>query len=318
MAKKVFFRSMVVITSFSKNMKILKLFIILVPLFGLTSCGVLTGLMGIPSVSGASVTGVHNVSNVNTNVELSKKNFVVLGNVSGSTNNWYLFGIGGLISRNLLGEAYREMERKANLSGTSRVIINVTYDVHTTWILIYQQYKITVTGTVIEFIDDDDTGMNVYRNSNINSNTRPNTNNSIIDNVRNVFQSRPNTNENTNNSSLTRVNEAQQIANEGTLSARQTSDYNTAQVQQRSSQTQQGIQVEGWYYAIASNGTPTRTAIRLIVQRRETGQGFPQYSILSIDGRAPNQSTIASYNNDAGAYVFSWGNSTVYFNVNRY
>ena len=157
-------------------MKIFKLFFVFIPLFGLMSCGI-------------SGTATRNITNVNTNVDLSRKNFVVLGNVSGSANSWYLFGVGGFVFHSLLGNAYRDMERKANLRGTSRVITSVTYDIHTTWIIVYLQYKITVSGTVIEFVDDNyefDRGREINRNprtnidqnrdANINQNRNTNTN----------------------------------------------------------------------------------------------------------------------------------------------
>jgi len=113
-----------------------------IPFFGLTSCGILT-------------TSTSNVTNLNTNVELSRKNFVVVANVTGSVNHVYLFGIGGLIGGNNLGKAYREMEKKANLKGTSRVIVNVTYDRYSQWIFVFERSRTTASGTVIEFIDDD-------------------------------------------------------------------------------------------------------------------------------------------------------------------
>ncbi len=284
-------------------MNFLKCLFIFIPLCGLISCGI-------------SQTATRNVTNINTNVDLSRKNFVVLGNVSGSTNNWFLFGLGGLISKNLLGEAYREMERNAELKGTSRVIINVTYDVHYTWVLIYSQYKIKATGTVIEFIDEGyDAGIS---NRNSNSNAVP----------------RPNTSMNTDsyNTSVRRETESKQTDNEVVVLTRQTNGrpQQSAQPQQvaqsqqsiqpqqvarlqQVTQAPQSVQVDGWYYANASNGKSHRTDVRLTVERRDVTQGFPQYLILSIDGRSPNQQTIASYNNKEGSYIFNWGNNTVHF-----
>jgi len=272
-------------------MNFLKCLFIFIPLCGLISCGI-------------SQTATRNVTNINTNVDLSRKNFVVLGNVSGSTNNWFLFGLGGLISRNLLGEAYREMERNAELKGTSRVIINVTYDVHYTWVLIYSQYKIKATGTVIEFIDEGyDAGIN-NRNSNSNAVSRPNTS----------------MNTDSYNTSVRRESESKQTDNEVVVLTRQTDTRPQQNIQSQQStqpqpsiQSQQSVQVDGWYYANASNGKAQRTDVRLTVERRDVTQGFPQYLILSIDGRSPNQPTIASYNNKEGSYIFNWGNNTVYF-----
>ena len=263
-------------------MKFLKLFFVLIPLSGLMSCG-------------TSLTATKNVTHANTNVDLSKKNFVVLGNVSGSSNNWYLFGIGGLISKNLLGEAYRNMERKANLNGTSRVIINVTYDTHLTWILIYSHYKITATGTVIEFIDDDaDIDLAMSRNTNISTYSRPATN--------------------TNNASFIRESDVRQVENDVVVLSRQTSDFSDTPSQQRSAPTQQNMQMNGWYYSIPPNGIPQKTSVRLTVQRRESGQAYPQYLILSIDGKNQSNPIVANYDINNGLYVFNMDNNKVYFN----
>ena len=145
--------------------------------------------------------------------------------------------------------------------------------------------------------------------------------------------------------SLVRENEAKQIENEGAVLARQTSDYNKAQAikltttslankirngeitlaqaqaqlrgsqTQQSNQTQQGIQVAGWYYKNPQYGNQTKTTVRLTVQRRETGQVYPQYLILSIDGQRQSATPIATYDRNTGLYVFNWGNTKVYFNM---
>lgn len=96
-----------------------------------------------------------NSTNVLTNIELSRNNFKVVGKAKGTAKNWYLFfGLmfGGM-RRRLLGTAYQNMLDRANLQGTSRAVINVTYDWHTRWILLYADITVTVYGTVIEFIE---------------------------------------------------------------------------------------------------------------------------------------------------------------------
>lgn len=149
----------------------------------------------------------------------------------------------------------------------------------------------------------------------------------------------------TNSNSLTRENDAKQIENEGVSLARQTSDYNKAQAikltasslankirkgeinltqaqaqlrgsqTQQSGQTQQSIQVAGWYYTNQQYGKPKKTTISLTVQKRETGGAYPQYLILSAGGQKQS-SVIASYDRNTGLYVFTLGSrTTVYFNM---
>jgi hypothetical protein len=95
-----------------------------------------------------------NSTTVLTNVVLSKNNFKVVGKTKGTASNWYLFLLFGGMRRRLLGRAYQNMLDEAKLEGTSRAVINVTYDWHTRFILwVYGDITITVYGTVIEFID---------------------------------------------------------------------------------------------------------------------------------------------------------------------
>ena len=150
---------------------------------------------------------------------------------------------------------------------------------------------------------------------------------------------------NSNSERLQRENSAKQIENEGASLARQTSDYSKAQAirlsanslanrvrngeisfekaqaqlkgsqTQQNNQTQQGIQTVGWYYLNPQYGNPTKTSVRLIVQKRETGTVHSQYLILSIDGKTPHQSTLAFYESSTGLYVFNMGSTKVYFNL---
>ena len=86
------------------------------------------------------------------------------------------------------------------------------------------------------------------------------------------------------------------------------------QSQTNSSQQPQNVQASGWYYTTQQYGEPKKTTVRLIIQKRETGRVRPQYLIVSIDGREPNQSTLANYDDNTGLYVFTIGNTRVYFN----
>ena len=102
---------------------------------------------------GFNTSNTLNSTTVLTNVELSRNNFKVVGKSVGIASNWYLFLFFGGMRRRLLGRAYQEMLDKANLEGTSRAVINVTYDLHTRYIFCYADITITVYGTVIEFTD---------------------------------------------------------------------------------------------------------------------------------------------------------------------
>ena len=73
----------------------------------------------------------HLTSNRNvmqTNVELSKNNFQVIGTAQGSATVIRVFGIGGLSLKAIRANAYAEMVKNANLSG-SQALINVNTEV---------------------------------------------------------------------------------------------------------------------------------------------------------------------------------------------
>jgi hypothetical protein len=81
--------------------------------------------------------GVHSarVANINnnvTNVELSRSNFKVIDKISGKSTATYLLGIGGLSNKTLIQNAKAKMLENANLIGSSKAIINVTTENHTT------------------------------------------------------------------------------------------------------------------------------------------------------------------------------------------
>jgi hypothetical protein len=113
-------------------------------------------IAGIISFTGCGVSttaGVNSATSL-TNVQLSQNNYRVIGRISGTANNWYVLGVGGLLSKNLYGAAKNEMLRKADLNGKARAVIDVTYDTHVRSILIfYADYTVTCTGTLIEFTE---------------------------------------------------------------------------------------------------------------------------------------------------------------------
>ena len=121
-------------------MKKLFLILIVLPLL-LSSCG-------------TNLTTFFNASESMTQVELSENNFPVVERVMGESNNVYIFGIGGLSNKALLGQAKNDMMEKAGLVGTSRAMVNITYDRHVSGVPpIYYEVKVTATGYVIEFTD---------------------------------------------------------------------------------------------------------------------------------------------------------------------
>lgn len=95
-------------------------------------------------------TGNQNVTQ--TEVVLAKKNYKVIGQVSGESAQNYWFGIGGLSKKSLGESAMSEMYKNANLKG-SQAIINVNVSFKNKFILVHNQAKAIATGTVIEFVD---------------------------------------------------------------------------------------------------------------------------------------------------------------------
>ncbi len=97
-----------------------------------------------------SVTSNSNI--VQTEVQLSKKNYKIIGTVSGESTQNYVFGIGGLSKKGLESAAMADMYKNANLTG-SQAIINTNISMKNKMILIYTQAKATATGTIIEFTE---------------------------------------------------------------------------------------------------------------------------------------------------------------------
>ena len=101
----------------------------------------------------------HSTSNRNvmqTNVELSKNNFQVIGTAQGSATVIRVFGIGGLSLKAIRANAYAEMVKNANLSG-SQALINVNTEVKQRGVApFYWKTVITTCGQVIEFISTEE------------------------------------------------------------------------------------------------------------------------------------------------------------------
>jgi hypothetical protein len=117
------------------------LFVLVLSSFLLSSCG-------------TNLTQFYNSTNQMTQVELSENNFTVVERVTGEADNIYIFGIGGLFNKDLLGQAKNNMMEKAGLVGTSRAIVNISYDRHVLGVApFYYEVKVTASGYVVEFTD---------------------------------------------------------------------------------------------------------------------------------------------------------------------
>ena len=116
---------------------------------------VVTGLslLAILLVSGCSTTAGFVGHSINTEVQLSQKNFKVITSVTGEASASYIFGFFGPSKQNLLDQARRDMIKKAKLVGTSNAVINVTTDIQVTWNPISTKKTAYVSAEVIQFTE---------------------------------------------------------------------------------------------------------------------------------------------------------------------
>lgn len=97
----------------------------------------------------------HNL--VATNVNISEANFRVVGLVEGRAKATYILGIGGLSGKALRSNAYSDMVRNANLTG-SQMIVNATISKnHYGFVPFRWTQMVKYQGTVIEFINPNQT-----------------------------------------------------------------------------------------------------------------------------------------------------------------
>lgn len=105
-----------------------------------TSCGISSQLAS-------------NVNAQETEVVLAKKNYKVIGTVTGESTQKYWIGIGGLSPKSLKQSALADMYANADLNGKSRAVINVSVVQKNKFILVYNEAKVIATGTLIEFTE---------------------------------------------------------------------------------------------------------------------------------------------------------------------
>jgi hypothetical protein len=122
----------------STLMKSTKVFLLIIIIPFLTSCGVGTAL-------------VINQNQNTTQVHLGSANYSIVGNAVGSSEVEYIMLIGGLNKKQLYQNAYSDMVSKANLSG-SKALINIITEEHVGGVPpFYVKRKITVSASIIEF-----------------------------------------------------------------------------------------------------------------------------------------------------------------------
>ena len=120
-----------------KKVKVLSIAICAIVFMG--SCGVHSSLVG-------------NINANTTNVELSKKNFKVVDQVSGKSTATYILGFGGIRNKSLIAKAKLKMLEDANLTGSAKAIVNVTMEDHYTMVVpFFYRKTVTVSAHVVEF-----------------------------------------------------------------------------------------------------------------------------------------------------------------------
>lgn len=96
-------------------------------------------------------------SNLNlsqTSVVLQKRNFKVVGSVSGQVTQTYALGfIGGMSKKTLRESALSEMYRKADLNGKPRAIVNVNVRYKYQYLILISKCRVVATGDIIEFTE---------------------------------------------------------------------------------------------------------------------------------------------------------------------
>jgi len=111
----------------------------LILIVGLGSCGVNRAL-------------ILNQNQNTTHVQLSKNNFKLIGEVSGSSEVKYVLIFGGASKSKLFNDAYTEMLTKAELDQGARTLVNVLTEEQLGGVPpFYYSRRVTVTANVIEF-----------------------------------------------------------------------------------------------------------------------------------------------------------------------
>ena len=102
---------------------------------------------------GVSGAYINNENQNSTQVHLTSNNYRVIDQVSGSSEVSYILIFGGMNKKQLYENAYSNMVKEANLSG-SKALVNIVTEEHLGGVPpFYYTRTITVSAHVIEFID---------------------------------------------------------------------------------------------------------------------------------------------------------------------
>ncbi|MBN8215626.1 MAG: hypothetical protein J0L75_03250 [Spirochaetes bacterium] len=93
------------------------------------------------------------VNSTLTQVQLAKRNYKVINRVTGEYSATYVFGLFGPPQQDLVTQAWKAMEDRAELTDKARAIINVTVDRKLTWSPFHYKLTVYVSGMVVEFTD---------------------------------------------------------------------------------------------------------------------------------------------------------------------
>jgi hypothetical protein len=115
------------------------------------SIGIIAALFATSSC-GVSNAFIFNVNSNATQVQLSQKNFRIIGKVKGSADVSYVLIFGGLNKKQLFNNAYANMMDSADLSTGSRTLANIVTEEHVGGVPpFYFTRTVTVSANVIEF-----------------------------------------------------------------------------------------------------------------------------------------------------------------------
>lgn len=105
------------------------------------------------SSCGASGEAMSNISQIQTNVTLSRKNYKIIGYAKGESKQTHVLGIGGLSRKSLSESAISDMLSSINGEKGAVAIINVNVQYKKQFYFFWSKTKAIANGTVIEFTE---------------------------------------------------------------------------------------------------------------------------------------------------------------------